>query len=419
MIKLYIYSLLAIVLALLTTLYLGFPADPGYLLFAFGNYTLETSLFALLVAVAVCYLLVRLLLIIWNWINPWQWVRYGRRFRNNRSAKSRSKTVEGMLCVERGNWKSAYKLLNESRRDKDATVINYLAAANAAYELGDKESWKQLLNEAEARFPAARSTINFLHAQLLYKSNQFEQCLAVLEQLKKTSLNDWALLGLLKEVYIQLEVWDQLAELLPVLQKNSLVNTDELERIEVRLFMERLYATGKTDPVNPDTAEVIPALQRLWKKAPGKYREDEKIVKHYADLLYRLGARPEAAKAIEHALSKHWSTALVSLYGVRDYAASAQQLLQAETWLKARPADAELLLSLGRICMRNELWGKAREYFEASAKIAPGADVYGELSRLLRHLGDSRASNEYFDKYSQLVGSTLPEVPLPALKSKV
>lgn len=414
MIKLFVYSLLAIVLALLTTLYLGFPADPGYLLLAFGNYTFETSLFALLVAIAVCYLFVRLLLLVWHWISPWQWVRYGRRVRDNRTAKSRSKTVEGMLCLVRGNWKAAYKLLNEARRDKDATVVNYLAAAQAAFELGDKTGWAQLLKEAEARYPAARSTINFLHAELLFKSNQLEQCLAVLEQLKKTSLNDTALLGLLKEVYIRLEIWDELGELLPILEKNSLVDSAELERIQVRLFMEQLYAAGKTDPVNPQTEEVVPVLYKLWKKAPGKYREDEKIVKHYAELLYSLKARPEAAKVLEHALSKKWSTALVSLYGERDYDCSAQQLLQAEAWLKARPADATLLLSLGRISMRNELWGKAREYFEASAKITPSADVYGELGRLLKHLGDTKASNRYLDKYSTMLGAALPELPLPA-----
>ena len=38
MVKLYLFSLLAIVLALLVSLYLGFPGDPGYLLIAFGEH---------------------------------------------------------------------------------------------------------------------------------------------------------------------------------------------------------------------------------------------------------------------------------------------------------------------------------------------------------------------------------------------
>ncbi|GIT63807.1 MAG: hypothetical protein Ct9H300mP22_2070 [Gammaproteobacteria bacterium] len=57
MIRLFVFSLLAIVVALSVTLYLGFPNDPGYLQIAFGNYTFETSLFALLVASGFLYLL--------------------------------------------------------------------------------------------------------------------------------------------------------------------------------------------------------------------------------------------------------------------------------------------------------------------------------------------------------------------------
>ena len=52
MTRLFIFSLMAIVVALWVSLYLGFPADPGYLLIAFGNTTFETSLFAMLIAVA-------------------------------------------------------------------------------------------------------------------------------------------------------------------------------------------------------------------------------------------------------------------------------------------------------------------------------------------------------------------------------
>ena len=175
MIKLFIFSLIVIVLALLVTVYLGFPADPGYLLLAFGNYTFETSLLALIAALAVIYLVFRLLLLLWHWLNPWYWVRYGRHIRDQRHAKARSKTLDGLLYLTRGNWGPAFKLLNGARNDADASVINHLAAAYAAYEVGDKDAWSRLLNEAESRYPSARSTVNYLRALLLFKSDQLEQ----------------------------------------------------------------------------------------------------------------------------------------------------------------------------------------------------------------------------------------------------
>lgn len=419
MIKLFIFSLIVIVLALLVTLYLGFPADPGYLLLAFGNYTFETSLFALIVALAIIYLLFRLLLLLWHSINPWYWIRYGRQIRDKRNAKARSRTVDGLLYLTRGNWQAAYKLLNGARNDADASVVNHLAAAYAAFEAGDKDAWSRLLNEAETRYPAARSTTNYLRAQLLFRSDQLEQCLAVLEKLRKTSVNDAQLLSMLKEVYVRLEAWDQLEELLPPLESQKLVDDVELDRIRVRLFMEHLYAAGKNSQASADPETAVAAMAKIWKKAPATYREDEKIVKHYMDLLCGVNAKAEAAKVLEHALSKHWSDTLVLRYGEKDYDCSAQQLLQAESWLKSRPASASLFLTLGRLAMRNELWGKAREYYEASIKVSPSAQAYGELGRLLKHLGDDRASAANLKKYGDMIGAGLPELPLPRVPTVI
>ena len=412
MIRLFIFSLLAILVALWVTLFLGFPDDPGYLLVAFGNYTFETSLFALLVAGGIAYLLIRLLLVLLQWINPKLLLQFGQSVSEKRRAKARSDTVEGLLYFTRGNWQSSYNLLTKSTGDKDASVVNYLAAAYAAYKNGQKDDWVNCLELAERKYPKARSTINSLKAQLLFKSGQFEQSVAVLELLKKNSLNDPALLHLLKEVYVKLEDWQALKQLVPALEKNKVIDTDELEQIQMRIFMEELYAScaKKDDSAKQDS---LTQLMKLWKKAPVKYRADEKVVKHYVELLNQLDAQGEAVKAIEVAVSKNWSEALVLRYGEQDYGSSQQQLLVAEGWLKSRPANSNLLLCLGRISMRNELWGKAKEYYESSIKIAPSAEAYGELSRLLKHLGEVEASETYLQSYGDLVGAKLPELPLP------
>lgn len=413
MIKLFIFSLLAIVLALLLSLYIGFPGDPGYLLIAFGSYTFETSLFALLIAGAVAYLLFKFLLIIFRWINPWQLVRVGRKYNRNRKAKSRSKTVEGLLYFTRGNWESSYKLLTSSTNDADASVINYLAAAYAAYQRDDKNSWIKCLEKAELEYPAARSTINSLKAQLLFKSDQLEQCVAVLQQLKTSSLNDSSLLQLLKEVYLKLEDWGQLEKLIPTLEKNNVVDENELERIRIRIFMEKLYDVSNVDSGKGDVSEAVNQIVKLWKKAPENYKQDERVVKHYSDILIRLDQREEAARSIEWALSKNWSDSLIARYGDLDFSDGQKQLLQAESWLKTRPGNRKLLLVLGRLSLRCELWGKASEYFEASIKVAPSVEAYGELSRLLKHLGKSEEAEQIQQKLMALLGADLPDLPLP------
>ncbi|MBT6482292.1 MAG: hypothetical protein HOK53_10405 [Gammaproteobacteria bacterium] len=413
MIKLYIYSLLAIVLALFVSLYLGFPGDPGYLLIAFGSYTFETSLFALLVTIAILYLLAKLILMVFRWINPWYLIRFGRNYKDKLKAKSRSKTVEGLLYFTRGNWDSSYKLLTKGMKDPDATVVNYLAAAYAAYERGDKNVWMQSLEKAESEYPSARSTINSLKAQLLFKSNQLEQCVAVLQQMKANSLNDHSLLQLLKEVYLKLEDWEQLEKLLPSLEKNEVIDSDEAESSRVRIFMENLYAMSSRRADFSDD-EIIQQLEKAWKKGPANYKQDERIVKHYADILLKLNRVDLAAKVIETVLNNAWSDVLVARYGEIDFGNSHKNLLIAEGWLQARPGNAHLLLSLGRLAMRNELWGKAREYFETSIEIASIAAAHGELARLLKHLGETQASDIHQAKFVAAIGAELPLLPLPA-----
>ena len=413
MVRLFVFSLLIIVVALWVTFYLGFPADPGYLLIAFRNYTFETSLFTLVVTLGAIYLLFRLLVIIFRWVNPAKLVRAGIAINEKRKARERSKTMEGMLYLIRGNWQSSYKLLKKSMSDQDATVINYLAAAYAAQKLDDKDSWERCLDQAEREYPASRSTVTSLRAQLLVRSGHLAQCLAVLEQLKKTSLNDAALLLLLKEVYIRLEVWDLLKELLPSLEKNKIVDDEESAKIRMRIFVEELYVCYGEPQTRSDKQEVLRRLIQLWKKAPVRYKENEKVVKHYSELMIRLDDKAAASEVLEKAIARNWSDVLGIFYGEHDFSASPQQLLVAESWLMERPANSNLLLSLGRICMRNELWGKAKEYYEASIKITPCAEAYGELSRLLKHLGELEASEICLKNYGDLIGVKLPELPMP------
>jgi HemY protein len=125
-----------------------------------------------------------------------------------------------------------------------------------------------------------------------------------------------------------------------------------------------------------------------------------------------------ASKAIESALAKSWSDILITRYGEQDYGNDHKRLIQAENWLKSRPGNAPLLLTLGRLAMRNELWGKAKEYFETSIEVTPIAEAHGELARLLKHLGELSSSDVHQGKFVEAIGAGLPKLPLPSLEEK-
>lgn len=420
MLRLFVSSLLVIVAALFVTYYLDVANDPGYLLIAWRNYTFETSLFALAVLLLTLFILTRLLLVLLGWINPWHLVRFGRRYRARRQDGIRNRTSEGLMYFARGNWQAAWSQLERSFNDREATVVNYLAAAYAAFRLGRKDLWIQCLDQAARRYPVALSTINSLRAELLLKSRHPEQSLAVLEQLRRTSINDPRLLDLMKQVCLELQDWKRLRELLPVLRKEKVIDAEEYSHLEKRLFVEDLNGAAEKVRKSDQSRDAnLAELEKRWKKGAGGIRDDEGMANYYAELLLGLDAPREAARAIETFLATKWSDLLVEKYGELDCSEPDRQLVNGEKWLQQRPNSPRLLLALGRIAMRNSLWGKAREYFEASVRLAPTAEGYGELGRLVRALGDQASGEKYFTRYAELAGRRLPDLPLPpAIRKK-
>jgi len=416
MVKIFIYTLLVIVSAVVLTLYFDLLSDPGYLLIAWRSYTFETSLFALIVFFIALVILVRLILLLLTALNPLQLFRNGGLFGRKKDGSTRSRTSEGLLHFVRSDFVSAYQILERSFNDRECTVVNFLAAAYAACEVGQNDLWEDFLAKAARKFPVALPTINAVRAELLMKVGHLEQSLAVLEQVRRTSVKDRQLLALLKEVYVQLEDWEHLKELFPALKKADAVSNEELFQLEVMLYRHELgqqvQQLSSQEPLNEGE---LKGLLKRWKKAPHEYHEDPELVDYFVTLLTDAGAHQEASQVLESALNKYWNDQLLDRYGQLDFRDHAFQLAQAEDWLQQRPNDAGLLLVLGRLSIRNRQWSKAREYLQASNNITPSAEACGELSRLLKALGESEESLDYYDRCVKLGGVQLPELSMPNL----
>lgn len=135
---------------------------------------------------------------------------------------------------------------------------------------------------------------------------------------------------------------------------------------------------GKPPRSQPGTAD-SPVGRTAGLCAP-----DEYTIRDYARLLAGLGDEAQAETLLRKVLRNHWSDELINLYGRIQGQDPEEQLLIAEQWLKHRTNNPpELLLALGRLSLRNELWGgKAREYFETSLKLRRNRETLAELSRL-------------------------------------
>ena len=382
MIRLFAWSLLVIVVALALSLTLGFPQDPGYLLIAFGNSAFETSIFAMLIAVCVVYAVLRLGWILLSALNPWHLVSAGRRLRARRKANAKRSTIQGLLSLVRGDRVASLKLLERGIREPDASSVNFLGLAYVANQNGDVNGALEWLDKGEEAYPDAKSTLMSLRAEILLQANMLDECVAVLQHLRSNSPADTTLLRLLNLVYAQLEDWDSLEKLLPVLIKYKALSAEKLSELADRVLLGQLR----------NSASNLSDLQQLWKKAKASQCETPALVIEYSNLLLQAGDAEGARRALEKALKKRWESETLLHYGKLESGLALKQLLAAEQWQRSRPSYAALLLTLARLSLRCELWGKAREYYEATLAIRMDANSLVEYAELMRGLGfDSEA----------------------------
>lgn len=148
-----------------------------------------------------------------------------------------------------------------------------------------------------------------------------------------------------------------------------------------------LHQLGILSQSNTSTIE---GLQSTWASASRSFRYHPEALLLYVDTLRKKGLAPMAENILGQALDKYWYDSWIRLYGLIPGPDAAAQLKKAEKWLSSNKhsTSAALLLSLGRLSLRNRLWGKAKHYLEQSLAIAPSAEGYAELGRLHEFLGD-------------------------------
>lgn len=385
--------------------------QPGYVLVAYKSFRYESSLWGTLVLLASLWLLLfslrllfRLLTASGRVVNPWS--------RRNRTRRVQLSAEQGLLDLTEGRWERALRHLRRAAEGDAQPLMHYLGAARAAQELGRYEESDSLLEQALRRQPQAELAIALAHAELQVGRGEPAAALETLQVMRERHPRHRQVLRQLQALYEQQGDWSALLGLLPELRKNKALSDAALLELEQRAWRGRLADAGHSG-LNASEAALQP-LTQAWQQLTSAQRHDPQLLLAYAEQLRALGAESEAEEVLGKALKRQYDARLVALYGELAGADPARQLQAAEGWLKQQPADAELLLALGRLCLRNRLWDKAREYFETSLGLTRSAATCAELARLLAHQGEVARSNELFQEALGLQQQRLPNLPLPA-----
>ena len=371
-------------------------ADPGYVVINFRGYVIEMSvavLAGLSVALVLLVWLIRKLIIAPR--------RLGEAAGRYRSARSGKKLTKGMIAVAEGNFSRGEKMLGRAASTSDSPLFNYLQAARAAHLQGHDDRRDEWLRLAYKETPEAANAILLTQAEFQLDRGQNEQALATLRRLEEDSKNHAHALALMGRLNFKLEDWASLAELLPRLRKNTQLEPETLDRWAIRVHQQAL-----------DTAADVEVLDHAWKGIARKLRSDSTLLIAYYEGLVRLGLHDRAEKELAAALRTDWRGPLVRLFGLVEATDTTKQLKRAEGWLKNHAEDPDLLLAAARLCLRNELWGKARSYLETVITMRPTPEAYQEYGNLLTQMGEAdAAADAYKDGLGMVAAKPLPAIP--------
>ena len=370
--------------------------DPGYVIINFRGYFVEMSvpmLAGFAIALLLAVWLIRKIIIAPR--------RLGEAAGRYRSARSGQKLTRGMIAVAEGNLARGEKLLARAASTSDSPLFNYLQAARAAHLQGRDERRDEWLRLAFKETPEAANAVLLTQAEFQIDRGQHEQALATLRRLEEDTKNHAHALALMGRLYFKLEDWQALGELLPRLRKNTQLKPETLAKWTVRVHREALDKAADAD-----------VLDHGWKNVPRKLRSDVTLQESYFGGLMRVGLHDRAEKELAAALKTNWLPPLVRLFGLVEATDTTRQLKKAEGWLKTRGEDPDLLLAAARLCLRNELWGKARSYLETVITLRPTPEAYREYGALLTQMGEAdAAADAYRDGLGMVGAKPLTAIP--------
>ena len=364
-------------------------ADSGYVLFGRGYDTLEMSLTLFLVLLILSYVFGYVLLrfVFRTWSMP----EHLKQWRFSQQAKkARKASLQGLINLSQGQWKKAERQLTRSVNNSDMPLLNYLSAAKAAQKQNAPERRDHYLSLAHKSMPDADFSVKLTQAELQFAHGQNEQALATLVHLHNLAPKHPHIMVLLTKIYQDVKSWDDLRKLLPQLHKYKVFPDKQLHIIEKETYIELMQDT--------ELSHDFDKLQMLWQHLSRELKKDSDLIGIYCNTLIQLKQNDEAEQILRNTLRKEWNTDLVKLYGLVKSSQLEKQLLFAESLSRDHDNNPFLLLTLGRLCMYNDLWGKARAYLEASVGNRELTETYKELGLLMEYLNEPKLAAEYFKK---------------------
>jgi len=292
-----------------------------------------------------------------------------------------------------GRFGHAEKSAVRAAESKDNAGLAALIGARAAHRMQQTERRDTWLATVEAD-ESLKSARLMTAIELLVDERQPELALKVVDELNANGTRHIHALRMALKAHQRANNWPEVLRLVHTLDKNHALHPALSERLR-----ELAYEDLLRNPAND--AE---SIRNVWLAIPAEDRAKTYVALRGAHAFNLRGLHAEARTIVEKAIAQEWDERLLRPYR----AAAAEpgspalvaQIERCEDWCRQHPADPELELTLGALCLRQQLWGKAQRHLEQALSNAGSGrqqqEIHLKLAQLHEALHQPEQAAEHF-----------------------
>jgi len=366
--------------------------NPGNVVLFYPPYRVDLSLNFFLVLLAALFMVVYLLARAFNaTVNM---PRKVAAYRQNKRERDGNKGLRDALkALFEGRFGHAEKAALRAAELPENAGVAALIGARAAHRMRQqarRDQWLARIASDNSMKTARLMTVT----ELLVDDHQPEAALEAVRELNASGTRHIHALQWSLKAEQQAKNWPEVLRLVRLLDKHKALHPALSARLR-----ELAY-----DDLLSDNSHDAESLQRVWATIPSADRLKPYVACRAATALNARGLHDEARVVCEESLANNWDERVLRAY--RDAAAPAGsaallvQIEHCEGWVRERPNDAELALTLGSLCLKQKLWGKAQRYLEQALSDASEARMVRESHLKLAQLHEAltqpeEAANHY------------------------
>jgi HemY protein len=366
--------------------------NPGNVVLFYPPYRVDLSLNFFLVLLTAAFVLVYFLVRAFN--ATVSMPRKVAAYRQHKRERDGNKGLRDALkALFEGRFGHAEKAALRAAELPENAGVAALIGARAAHRMRQqarRDQWLARIASDNSMKTARLMTMT----ELLVDDHQPEAALEAVRELNASGTRHIHALQWSLKAEQQAKNWPEVLRLVRLLDKHKALHPALSARLR-----ELAY-----DDLLSDGAHDAESLQRVWSTIPTGDRIKPFVACRAATALNARGLHDEARVVCEEALAANWDERVVRAY--RDAAAPAGtsallvQIEHCEGWVRERPNDAELALTLGSLCLKQKLWGKAQRYLEQALSDASEPRMVRESHLKLAQLHEAltqpeEAANHY------------------------